>query len=91
MSFILQVIVKNMLSKLEEEEPGITRLSFYSTSIEYLEHWTGQFEDIEVCQWILLSPLLTWPEVEGTLDFILKNKPDFKIIMMVNVLMKYSA
>ena len=53
--------------------------SFYSTCIEYLEQWREQFEDIKVCQWILLNNLLTWPEVEGSLDFILKNKPDFKI------------
>ena len=44
-----------------------------------MEQWTGQFEDIKVCQWILLNNLFTWPEVEGSMDFILKNKPDFQI------------
>ena len=59
----LPAIIKNILPKLEGEKPEITSnfiksaVSFSSTCIEYLEQWTGQFEDIKVFMWTLLKSL----------------------------------
>ena len=76
----LPLMVKGMVRKLEND--GLIKLSdvqdtateFYKTCYEYLDLWSGHFEELKYMQWALLKKVPQWPDVEKTFEFVITKQ-----------------
>lgn len=56
------------VTKFEEEV-----IDFYATAIEYLQRWSASFKKFEVFDWMMLSKIPEWKELEETILYLSEN------------------
>nr|CAD7567993.1 unnamed protein product [Timema californicum] len=58
----------------EKEDFTKTIVTFYETSLQYLEQWTTHFEDLEMFEWATLKKNPEWSDVQLAVDYLIDKK-----------------